>query len=85
MGQRKQLHSGKWGGTVVCNSQGDSGGTTPQVCKREPLWCFLSSVSVSKMLGVARVHSKLSSHRKGEHGEEAPLPRKQDTGDLHNP
>lgn len=41
-----------------CNTQGDSRGTTPQVCEREPVGCFLSSISVSKVLGVTGVRSK---------------------------
>lgn len=68
MGCHEQLHSGEWGGTEARNAQGDSVGTTPQLCKREPVSCLLNNVGISKILGLAEVPSKAGHPHLPEEG-----------------
>lgn len=70
LGVGEQLHSGEWGGTVGCNTQGDSAGTHLARASMSLAGGFLSSVSVSKV----PLQSTLSSHRQGVRGGEPPAP-----------
>lgn len=65
--------------------QADSTGTTPWMSEHKPLKCFLSSVSVSGVLGAAGVHSKTEhQHDPQEHRGKAQLTGKQRAGDMYD-